>query len=175
MKKRLATLFLTCVMCTSITSISSITSYASGEKPFGDLPQSQTTISTKTATGGISPMFNDTLPYTATSWLDGYCSSRPWIGLNTYNGGATSKTRTADGSIRDVDYIYCRIRAYTWISNSWTLNSQNSATDANAADVAANVYGVKAARDSDVIFYSSHTYKEAGYADINHELSDSSF
>lgn len=163
------------VMVLSCAVTVSIPVSAAHKTPFGNLPSSQTTNARKSTSGNISPMFNDTKPFTAYSETDGWITNDPWVGDTEYAGSAKSRSRTTDtGEIRDVDSIYARIRAYRLLSGNWQLQKQESQTGTNAADASAYIYKINGT-DSTVIFYGSHTYKEAGYNDINHELSDTNF
>lgn len=163
------------VLVLSCTITISIPVSAAQKTPFGKLPSSQTTNARKATSGDISPMYNDTKPWTAHSVTDGWIINDPWVGDTQYGGSAKSASRTTDtGEIRDIDSIYARIRAYRLLSGEWMLQKQDSQTSTNAADASARIIDVYGT-DSTVIFYGSHTYKEAGYNDINHELSDTNY
>jgi phosphotransferase system IIB component len=135
------------VLC--ITLLISSTAFASGKNSISQ-------VAVKQSSNSIGTMINDSSPWTA----------HGKVSRNNYTGYAQSDSRvTGTTNIRDIDYIYVRVRGYYNDSSLFTEEKSYK----NAADVSVSK---KSDYTKPTICYGTHEFKEEGYNDIFLETSE---
>lgn len=172
----LSVIVIVCILSSALVCYAGSTAKVNGY-PFGKPASSAVAKSTQSNTGGIQILVNDNSAWYAGAGINATNGPRTVIGpYEDINCTGYSRSRTAysGGDIRDIDYIYIKIRAYDKPGTDWMLKGETSNSATLAADVSASLSEI-ILYEANSIFYGTHIFKEAGYNDIQLDTSDNSY